>query len=703
MKRKFLILLVLLSVMVFPLGLFACNDTSVSRESIYVVRFDNNYDGDVKKVEVEPNKAVTLVEDPVRTGYIFKGWYTSDSGEEKFDESQLINSNITLFAKWERDTSLSIVTLKYLNYTSLDDTYAVANGTAFAQPTTPKYNDDEIYSFDGWYVDAECTSLYDFTAKVNGDITLYAGWTQQKTYVTFDANYAGCDAATSQVVALNGTVAEPSAAPERSQYEFGGWYTERVGGDVYDFSSPVTQKLSLYAHWKRSDYTIRFNVNGATIPTGTAVSFNIKSGASAEEYASSIESAMVYEGHDFGGWYKVKVDPDSEEDITTAEQVADITDVQDDMVVYAKWTLKEYEISFNYNYEDAPAAPQTQVVKYGKTATSPDATREGYIFLGWFTEAECATQFIFDRGVTASYTLYAKWVENSVSNQDVTVTLYTSQTGSDVVYKTLTVAFGGTAASQQPEDPEITDYYFAGWYEDKDYTTEFSFSKILSSDISVYAKLLKKYTFEAEAVDFTGKTGQGTSTNSVEEGMIMDYTFVAGGNTTTVSNGYFVRELYYNGAYLDFEIDAAEEVFDAVLYLRVSSESYEFVTTKEVDGVKYNYLSDTDFKIIVNGEWDGDTPLTWLNYGGLYMPMANLVDREDLAQNKTPFEDCLIAVNIHLKKGRNVITLYVDNNNNHGGTFHAEAPIIDCMYIYSSTELTTTDYKFYEGEKVNRG
>jgi hypothetical protein len=228
-------------------------------------------------------------------------------------------------------------------------------------------------------------------------------------------------------------------------------------------------------------------------------------------------------------------------------------------------------------------------------------------------------------------------------------------------------------------------------------------SKILDEDISIYAKMLKKYTFEAEATDFTEKFGQGTSTNSYEEGMIMDYTFVKDGSTQTVSNGYFVRELYYNGASLDFQIEAAEEVFDAVLYLRVSSESYEFFTTKEKDGVTYNYLSDTEFKIVVNGEWDGATPTTWLNYGGLYMPMANIVDREDLAQNKTPFEDVLITVNLHLVKGSNTITLYVDNNNSHGGTYHAEAPIIDCIYIYSSTELTMYDYEFYTRDNVNRG
>ena len=185
----------------------------------------------------------------------------------------------------------------------------------------------------------------------------------------------------------------------------------------------------------------------------------------------------------------------------------------------------------------------------------------------------------------------------------------------------------------------------------------------------------------------------------------MDYTVVGDGDEEDVSNGYFVRELYYYGAYLDFVIEAEAEETDAVLYLRVSSESYEFFTTKtkEEGGEVYNYLSDTEFKIVVNGQWNGDEPLTWLAYGGLYMPMANMLEPGDVDAHKTPFENVFIIDGLHLNEGLNYITLLVSNNNNHGGTFHAEAPIIDCMYIYSSVELSMDDYEFYLRDGVKTG
>lgn len=83
--------------------------------------------------------------------------------------------------------------------------------------------------------------------------------------------------------------------------------------------------------------------------------------------------------------------------------------------------------------------------------------------------------------------------------------------------------------------------------------------------------------------------------------------------------------------------------------------------------------------------------------------MANLVEKEDLSNKKTPFENMEIAVKLHLNKGVNKIVLLVDNNNNHGGTFHAEAPMIDCMYIYASTGITQNDFGFDTLPGVNLG
>lgn len=69
--------------------------------------------------------------------------------------------------------------------------------------------------------------------------------------VTFDAN--GKDAAIpdSQRVKEGRAATEPSTKPQCKGYTFGGWFTDAACTKAYDFSSPVTADLTLYAKWTK--------------------------------------------------------------------------------------------------------------------------------------------------------------------------------------------------------------------------------------------------------------------------------------------------------------------------------------------------------------------------------------------------------------------------------------------------------------------
>lgn len=692
--------------------LSACDggSTEVERLKVYTVFFHDNYQGIYTKIVVEAEETISLPTEPSRIGYEFDGWMLSSDEDATyaFNQSQLINDNMTVYAKWRRDNTVSLVTLKFLNYRTSDEIISIEKGSKLLIPEIPVYDENEMYAFVNWFTDEGCTQVYDFNLEVNNDLVLYAGWVQEKVYIKLDYNFTGSPTPIISTASLGDTVSQIEV-PTRDQYEFVGWYTERVGGLPFNFDTPIDADVTIYAHWSRNAYIIAFDTNRASIEDGIDLSYEVLRNASIETEAETIEHAMSFVGHDFAGWYLIKTNPNSEEPLPQ-EYLVDLTTINDDMTLYAAWTLHEYQIDFDYNYVDAPIQPDSQTIKYTKYVVDPTIVdREGYLFGGWFTESECINQFTFDdTPVTADMTLYAKWIEENTQLDDVTVTYVYDIGAGEVLYTSLDVTYNGTVGNDAPQDPQIENYIFAGWFRDSTYTIKFSKSMNLTQDLTVYAKMLKKYTFEAEAVDFTDKYGQGTSTNAYEEQLIMDYSFVGDGtntNESTVSNGYFVRQLYYYGAFLDFVIEADADVTDAVLYLRVSSESYVFfgAKSKEEGGELYNYMSDTDFKIIVNGQWDGNEPLSWLEYGGIFLPMANLDEKEDLAQHKTPFEDVLIIDNLTLREGTNVITLFISNNNNHGGTFHAEAPIIDCMYIYSSIELTMYDFQFYSLDGVIRG
>jgi uncharacterized repeat protein (TIGR02543 family) len=73
-------------------------------------------------------------------------------------------------------------------------------------------------------------------------------------------NSNGGSAVATQVV--DGMVAEP-AAPSKEGYAFAGWYSNLMLTSTYDFNTPVTTDLILYAKWNEV-YTVTFNLDGGT-------------------------------------------------------------------------------------------------------------------------------------------------------------------------------------------------------------------------------------------------------------------------------------------------------------------------------------------------------------------------------------------------------------------------------------------------------
>lgn len=81
-----------------------------------------------------------------------------------------------------------------------------------------------------------------YSKSTGGGITRYT--------VTFDTD--GGSKVASQTVAKNSTIKEPNA-PEKENFDFAGWYTDKELKTKYDFSSKVTRSITLYAKWTEKD------------------------------------------------------------------------------------------------------------------------------------------------------------------------------------------------------------------------------------------------------------------------------------------------------------------------------------------------------------------------------------------------------------------------------------------------------------------
>lgn len=107
--------------------------------------------------------------DPTLTGYAFAGWYTDKNCTNAYDFRSKVTGNISLYAKWNIAYTVSFDS----NGGSSVAAQSVNYNTAASKPADPSMTG---YTFAGWFTDKDCTTAYDFSSKVTGDITLYAKW-----------------------------------------------------------------------------------------------------------------------------------------------------------------------------------------------------------------------------------------------------------------------------------------------------------------------------------------------------------------------------------------------------------------------------------------------------------------------------------------------------------------------------------------------
>ena len=151
---------------------------------------------------------------------------------------------------------------------------------------------------------------------------MYAKWTLTTVRYTVIFNSNNGSSVASQTV-ISGETATKPAAPTKDGYVFAGWYVDSELTDEYDFSSAVTNDMTLYAKWTIAavTYTITFDTTG-----GSSISAQVVA-----ENASGVEpDEPTRTGYSFAGWY-------SDSDLTVAYDFSSA--VTSDITLYAKWTV----------------------------------------------------------------------------------------------------------------------------------------------------------------------------------------------------------------------------------------------------------------------------------------------------------------------------------------------------------------------------
>ncbi len=461
----------------------------------YSVTF-NTQTEDVAAPDTQSVESGRYATDPgtlTRDGYTFDGWY-AEGAESTFDfVNTAINDNITLYAHWTEvlPTYYSVSFNTQAEEVAAPDTQSVESGRYASDPGTLSRSG---YTFDGWYAEG-AENTFDFAnTAINDNITLYAHWTEipPATYVVTFVTAHG--SAPSAVTVNDGeTVAQPTD-PSEEGWVFGGWYTDEAYTAQYDFSSPVTSYLILYAKWTQAApehvyVTFDLNGHGTIVPQGEALT----PGDKAQKPDDPTD-----DNYNFTGWYT---------DAACTTVFSFDTQINADITLYAGWAAKpvteEYTVTFVTNH--GSVAPSEVQVKRGERVAQPaDPSEDGWIFGGWYTDEACTTQYDFNSPVLSYLILYAKWTERPADTYTVT---FSTAHGS-VSPSQVSVKKGEKVA--QPTNPTETGWIFEGWYTDQTYAKQFDFNSAINANTTIYAKWSEaKVTYSVTFYTKYGTTPQG--------------------------------------------------------------------------------------------------------------------------------------------------------------------------------------------------
>ena len=246
--------------------------------------------------------------------------------------------------------------------------------------------------------------------------TVYALWAINPT-LTYNVNAPATTKAPDAPASI--TVPYNTAADDKSGwtvgdtgkitgYSFDGWYTSPTGGDKYDWSTKLTNDVTMYAHWTANGYTVKYDAGGGKGTMGDQkFTFDVPQNLS--------PNAFTRDGYTFTGWKRA----DTGDAYQDGQQVANLTSTPNGIVtMIAQWTPNPASINYDPNPPTGRTPGGQGTANWtGHTGDTQAIgangwTVDGYTFIGWNTSAD-GKGTAYAPGTTwianGTLTLYAQW------------------------------------------------------------------------------------------------------------------------------------------------------------------------------------------------------------------------------------------------------------------------------------------------------
>ncbi len=429
-----------------------------------------------------------------RSGYTFKGWYTTATGGTKVGDAGTVytpTSNVTIYAQWEKNVITSKLTLNTgAGKANSDTSFQGNSGTSITitSPTAPSSYVLYLENNDGSYSSTTLTSSFTFSGwSLSG-----GGSISGSTYTFGDTD----GTLTAQYTQKGITLTKPT----RTGYTLKGWYTASSGGtkvgnggDVY---KPSANGTTIYAQWEQIIVTSKVTLNVGAGTANSDTSFQGNSGTSITITNPTAPSSYIVYLENNDGSYSS----------TSARST----------FKFSGWSLSGGgSISGStYTFGTSNGTLTAQYTQTGITLTRP--TRTGYTLKGWYTASSGGTKVgnggdVYKPSANGT-TIYAQWEKDASAEYTLTIN---AGAGTAAGETSITGTPGTTVKILNPYPPSgytITFNANNGYCSTGSLTTSYSFNR------------------------WTVTSGYGSVSGQT-------YTFGNGNGTVTAS-------YYQNGAYL---------------------------------------------------------------------------------------------------------------------------------------------------------
>lgn len=226
----------------------------------HTLTFETNGGSAINPVTVRHGNAVARPADPTKDKYTFIGWYVDPEFTAKYDFATVLEADKTIYAKFElTSTPIGDIYVRYdvLHIKQLPDgTYDLANAEVehlSAKKDTTVTAVAKNYSATHHFFNSKLGTLTGTAIQPYMGVDGKPVYTILSVYydldfhtLTFDT--MGGSKIAPETVRHGLTVAKPKD-PVNGGYTFDGWYTDKTFRHRYDFSTPLTEDITIYAKW----------------------------------------------------------------------------------------------------------------------------------------------------------------------------------------------------------------------------------------------------------------------------------------------------------------------------------------------------------------------------------------------------------------------------------------------------------------------